>query len=94
MGKITDFAEYMKQQDERFKYQLLERMVTDCKYFLGYGRASERYLWGLNVSDHILYMKIVYISVKDKPQWITMDQIITLQHQMRTHGADSPMLYV
>lgn len=94
MGKITEFAEYIKQQDELFKCQLLDRMLIDCKYYLSFGYACEKRLWGLNVHDHILYMKIVYIYVLEKPEWLTMDQIITLGKQMRNHKSSDPMLYV
>ena len=42
-----DFKEILK-KDNRFKYQLLDRMRSDCDYFLGYGHRNELQLWAEN----------------------------------------------
>ena len=61
--------------DEQFKYMLLNRLQTDCKYYLGYGNGNERHLWGETVEMHIEYMYIIYDSLKIKPEWLTEQQI-------------------
>jgi len=63
--------------DETFRYQLLDRLMMDCKYFLGYGNRCEKYLWAGNVKDHILAMMVLWRSfpVDKQPEWLTWEQI-------------------
>ena len=34
--ELGRFALYIESHDEQFKYMLLNRLQTDCKYYLGY----------------------------------------------------------
>lgn len=45
--------------DPKFRYMLLDRLRSDCEYFLGNGHKNEKDLWGLNVPDHISAMKVL-----------------------------------
>lgn len=58
--ELGRFALYIESHDEQFKYMLLNRLQTDCKYYLGYGNE---------------YMYIIYDSLKIKPEWLTEQQI-------------------
>lgn len=71
------FGKPVIRYDETFRYQLLERLVTDCKYFLGYGNRQEKCLWAGNVQDHIIAMQVLWRSFPydKKPEWLTWDQI-------------------
>lgn len=69
------FALYIENHEEEFKYQLLDRLRCDCKYFLGAGNRHEKYLWGGTVKMHIEFMYIIYYSLKVKPEWLTEKQI-------------------
>lgn len=66
------------------RYSLLGRLQRDCECFLGYGNRNERRLWGLNVNDHIKYMKYLYLlfPINEKPQWLTMADILRYESEM------------
>ena len=79
-----DIAEILK-HDEKFRYQLLDRMRGDCLYFLGNGTRHEKYLWAGNVNDHIVYMKAIWKSFPlfGKPRWLSWRQICEFEKQMK-----------
>lgn len=54
--ELCGFALYIENHEEEFKYQLLDRLRCDCKYFLGAGNRHEKYLWGGTVKMHIEFM--------------------------------------
>ncbi len=70
--------------DEKFRYQLLSRMQSDCKFYLGYGNRHAKYLWALDEKEHIEAMKELYNSFDDdkKPEWISMEEIEEYEKQM------------
>lgn len=72
------------QNDETFRYQLLDRMKTDCNYYLGNGGRHDKYLWAGNVEEQIAYMKALYNSFPDdkKPEWISLDDINEYENAM------------
>lgn len=76
------------EHDEKFRYQLLDRLKSDCLYYLGYGNRSNKYLWALNVNDHIKKMKGLYNSFDDdkKPEWLSYDQILKFEQRMKKGG--------
>ena len=49
-------------QDERFRYQLLDRMGMDCRYYLGYGNRCAKFLWAGDEKLQIAYMKAIWDS--------------------------------
>lgn len=63
--------------DPKFRYMLLDRLRSDCEYFLGNGHKNEKDLWGLTVPDHISAMRELWHSFPDdeKPEWLTLKQI-------------------
>ena len=77
---IKDIASY----SESFRYQLLDRMRGDCSYYLGYGNKSAKHLWALNVTEQIAFMKALWHSFSEfqKPEWLTLPQIIEFEKQM------------
>ena len=62
---------------DKFKYMLLGRLESDCKYFLGAGGRYEKALWSGSIQDHIDDMTALYNSFSDdnKPEWITLATI-------------------
>ena len=56
-------------------YRLLDRLRTDCEYFLGEGHRNEKHLWTGNVSAQIHKMRELYDALPEKPDWITREQI-------------------
>lgn len=65
-------------------YMLLDRLRSDCNYFLGNGNGYEGHLWADTVEEHIKKMKEIYnsFSKADKPQWLTMEQIEEYERKM------------
>lgn len=67
-------------RDEQFRYMMLDRMRQDCNYYLEH--PHEKHLWAGNVKDQIETMKQLYMSLPEKPEWITMEEIEDLEKQM------------
>ena len=78
-------------KDAEFRYQLLDRMRGDCKYYLGNGNGHDKYLWAGNVKDQIEDMKKLYNSFPDdeKPEWITMEDINNFEKEMTIKNDES-----
>lgn len=72
------------QSNETFRYQLLDRMKSDCNYFLSNGSRLNKVLWAGNVESQIAYMKALYNSFPDdkKPEWISLEDINSYEDAM------------
>ena len=71
--------------DDSFRYQMLERLRSDCAYYLGYGNRCANHLWAQgDEAKQILLMVALYQSFPDdkKPEWITEDDIENFAVQM------------
>lgn len=81
---LVDIDKSVPQNDETFRYRLLDRMKTDCNYFLGNGNRLDKYLWAGNVESQIAYMKALYNSFPDdkKPEWISLEDINNYEDAM------------
>lgn len=69
---------------EKFNYQLLSRLQSDCKYYLSYGNRNEKHLWAGDEQEQINKMKELYNSFADdkKPEWLTYEQILQYEKLM------------
>lgn len=67
---------------EKLKYQMLDRLKSDCDYFLNFGCGSERSLWAGNVPDQIKEMKKIYNALDEKPTWLSYEAIEVYEKQM------------
>ena len=83
---INQYEQYIQKKgwDDRFRYMLLDRMRSDCDYFLGNGQIYGNHLWAGNVPDQIGYMKALWDSFPEdgKPEWLTMEQILNYEQEM------------
>lgn len=80
-GMMTEEAEPIKDtdmqdlfnHDDTFRYQLLDRLRLDCKYYLGHGNRNAKNLWAGNEEKQIEAMKTLWHSFteENKPEWIT-----------------------
>lgn len=72
------------QADEKFRYQLLSRLQSDCDYFLGYGNRSKNALWAEDEKEQIKVMKKLWKSFEEdeKPEWLTWDDIKNYEAEM------------
>jgi len=82
--------EWILDHDERYRYQLLDRMRMDCNYYLGNGRIYGNHLWAGNDNEkgQIEFMKAIWTSFPDdgKPKWLTYEQILEFEEKM-VHSA-------
>lgn len=67
-----------------FNYQFLDRLQSDCKYYLGYGNRNKKHLYYLDEQKHIDEMKKLYNSfpADEKPEWLTWKQILKYEKEM------------
>ena len=82
---MKTMQEIIATHDDKYRYMLLDRMRSDCSYFLGNGNRHVKYLWAGNVEDQIAGMKMLWNSFKpcDKPEWLTMADIESLEKRMK-----------
>lgn len=78
MYKMMEKYNLMNASGASFYYQLLDRLRSDCDYFLGNGNRLDKYLWAGDRYDHIKLMMELYnyLSVKfERPEWISWNDI-------------------
>ena len=73
--KQTSKAESVKPSAFSFEYQLLDRLRTDCNYFLGAGQRNEKHLWAGSAAAQIAKMRELYDLLPEKPEWLTSKEI-------------------
>lgn len=84
-GQDWDWSiEGITKREPRFRYMLLNRMQMDCEYFLECGCRRASVLWAGDVDKQIEYMKAIWNSLDEKPEWLTMEQIVELEKQMKS----------
>lgn len=81
--------EYFKENnDPEFLYQMLGRLESDCKYFLGNGNGAEKHLWSYSVKEQISAMKEIHNKLNEKPEWLTMEQINNYEKKMKLKSTE------
>lgn len=71
-------------EGREYDYMMLNRLKSDCDYFLGHGNRNERHLWAHGVEAQINKMREIYnsFSDEDKPEWLTAEQIDEYERKM------------
>ena len=69
-------------KDDEYNYMLLDRLKSDCDYYLGNGNRNPKHLWAGNEQGQIDKMKELYNKLPEKPEWLTMEQIEDYAKQM------------
>ena len=83
-GTILSEEQLKEEADSpEFKYQLLDRLKSDCEYFLKAGNRAEKHLWAGNVDDQIAKMKELWNSLEEKPEWLSMEDIENYEKEMK-----------
>ena len=60
----------------RFNYMLLDRLKSDCEYYLvNGGRNAKHSLWAKDEQAQIDKRREIYDSLKIKPEWLKKEQI-------------------
>jgi hypothetical protein len=75
----------LQNRSEHDRYVLLDRLLQDCKYFLGAGRRSDAYLWAGNVQSQAQTMRSLWASFPEdcKPTWTTLEKINQYVEEMQ-----------
>ena len=78
--------------EPEFRYMMLSRMKQDCDYYLGNGNKSTNHLWAENEVEQIANMKALWDTFEpdDKPEWLTLDELIDYSHKMGVVIEDDP----
>jgi len=78
------FINQYSENKNRFNYMMLDRLRSDCDYYLGYGNRSKKRLCYEDERKHIDEMKKLYNSFpeNEKPDWLTWEQILDYEKAM------------
>ena len=68
---------------QQFTYMMLDMMKSRVEYFLGWGKGHLRHLNGESIDQHIKEMTDLWNSLKEKPEWLTIDQINEYAQRMQ-----------
>ena len=74
--------------DFETEYMLLDRLRSDCDYYLGYGNRNTEKLWAKNVKDQIAKMRELYAKLPEKPEWLTEADIDNYESDMLEGNGD------
>lgn len=71
-------------KEEKYNYQMLGRLKSDCDYYLGFGNRNKKRLWALDEESQISEMKRLYNQFADnkKPEWLTWTDILNYEAKM------------
>lgn len=79
----------------RFNYMMLGRLKSDCEYVVGHlsnfckrkmtESSIANNIWGASIERHFLEMYRLYdqFSKKEKPQWLTREQIDAYKYKIK-----------
>lgn len=67
---------------QKFEYMLLNRMQSDCEYYLNMGNRNPHRLWAGSEQAQIDEMKKLWNKLIIKPEWLTMEQIKEYERNM------------
>lgn len=87
---MEDVRKIIETSDDKFRYQFLGRLKSDCDYFLDYLYYDDRYvnrycLWDNSIDKHIELMRFVYSFFNDetKPEWLSENDIDEYEKKMK-----------
>lgn len=74
---------YKLNGDDSFRYMMLSRLQSDCKYVLGAAEGNTRHLWVKDdIKTHCALMRELYNSLPEKPDWISLEDIDNYEKEM------------
>ena len=80
----------LEKHDTKFYYQFLDRLRSDCAYYLGNGGRYREHLWTGNEYEQIELMRAVFKVLPMPPEWLTWEQIDEIAKKMLTeNGSDA-----
>jgi len=83
--RFSDNKSGSSKKDNSLNYMLLDRMRSDCEYFLGNGDGHEGVLHQRSVDGQIAEMKKIWndLPKDEKPEWLNMDGILDYETKMK-----------
>lgn len=80
----TDAAQALSEANEEksHDYMLLDRLRSDCDYYLGAGSGAEKHLWARDVESQIAKMRELWDGLEEKPEWLTPEDIDGYERRM------------
>lgn len=69
-------------EDEKFNYMMLDRLRQDCIYAINQSKGTKQ-LWGKTVDGHIAEMRKLYNMVREKPEWLTPEDIDMYEKELK-----------
>lgn len=82
-SNISLIDKYKLNGDDSFRYMMLSRLQSDCKYVLNNELCDLRHLWVVDdPKTHCELMRELYKSLPEEPDWITLEDIDTYEKEM------------
>lgn len=80
---IKEMKIWISQRDKKYRYMLLDRMRSDCEYYLN-GHKCVNHLWSKTEEEQIDYMLFIWdlFTENEKPEWLSREQIIEFGKRM------------
>lgn len=72
-----------EEDNPEFLYKMLDRLRSDCDYYLGNGNRNEKFLWAKTVDAQIEEMRDIYNKLEKKPEWLTDKDIDDYERKMK-----------
>lgn len=69
-------------EEDKFNYMMLDRLRSDCEYYLGYGNRNKNRLHENDEKLHVERMKERYNNCPVKPEWLSYDKILEYEKLM------------
>lgn len=69
-------------EETKFNYMMLDRLRSDCEYYLGYGNRNKNRLHENDEKLHIERMKERYNNCPVKPEWLKYEKILEYEKLM------------
>lgn len=64
-----------QRNDSQFMYMMLDRLRSDCEYYLGNGNRYAPVLWTHDESEQIALMREIHAILPEPPEWLKPEQI-------------------
>ncbi|WP_424960423.1 LPD11 domain-containing protein [Ihubacter sp. mB4P-1] len=71
-----------QENDQTEIYQLLDRLKSDCEYYLSSGNRHAKHLWTGSETTQIAKMEELYHQLREKPVWLSLEDIREYEKQM------------
>lgn len=82
VGEVMDCI----QKPYEFQYRLLDRLKSDCDYWLGNGNRNDKNLWAHSPDAQVEKMLNIFEDLPIKPEWLSREDIYKYADDMGVEG--------